>query len=400
MRGWGPAVTVFAATAGRPMATRSVAVMAGLALPAAVLFGPQGLSPAEVARWFDHFASVRAAFVAVAAVITAPVLAPSLVAPGTAFCRSLPVPRGQWISLTAASALAVQAPALLLFCAAGAMADAGAFGCSAAAAALTLAAGVADAWGIAAAVTASFAVIAGVPRALSMPLAAAMLALAARAAWTRAPEAVARHRSLPQLVGGPGWVALAVVHGLRLVRQGATTLVFWVPLAVGTGLLAAVVVRNRADVAEPPPTVIVLLVATLPFVLVTGTTCQRVLDCERRLRWILDVTGTRRWQRHAAAATALSSVAAVAAWLVAASAVLTAAPASRRSPISATCRSTPISRSSCAGRSGSRWSRLSSEPASLRRRSVPRSGFRRLPISASGACLSARSAGWPLPPAS
>src|SRR5882757_3680540 len=101
MKAWAP-VVMFASTAGRPIAIRGAAVIAGLALPAAVLFGPQAVPPSEVARWFDHFTAFRALFVVAAAVFAAPVLAPGLVAPGTTFCRSLPVARVQWISLTAA----------------------------------------------------------------------------------------------------------------------------------------------------------------------------------------------------------------------------------------------------------------------------------------------------------
>jgi uncharacterized membrane protein len=70
--------------------------------------------------------------------------------------------------------------------------------------------------------------------------------------------------------------------------------------------------------------VIVLVAATLPLVLVNGTACQRVLDNERRLRWVLDVTGASRWQRHAAAAVSVSTIAAFTASLVGATAALSA----------------------------------------------------------------------------
>jgi hypothetical protein len=323
MTPWAP-VVMFASTAGRPIAIRGGAVIAGLALPAAVLFGPQAVQPSDVARWFDHYMAFRAFLVVAAAVFAAPVLAPGLVAPGTTFCRSLPVARVQWISLTAASALAVQAPALILFSAGGAVANAGALGCTAAAVALTLAAGLRDVQGIAAAATASIAVVVGVRSTLSAPLAVVMLGLAARVAWIRAPEKAARRGNPPKLVRGPPWYALTVVHCLRLLRKDAVTLVCWVSLAVGTGLIAALVVKNRGGVAATSPGMIVLLAATLPLVLVNATTCQRVLDNERRLRWVLDVTGTSRWERHAAAAVAVSAIAVLAAALVCASAALPA----------------------------------------------------------------------------
>jgi hypothetical protein len=321
MKSWAP-VAMFASTAGRPIAVRGVALIAGLALPAAVLLGPQAVPPSEVAGWFDHSATFRALLLVAAAVVATPVLAPGLVAPGTTFCRSLPVARVQWILLTAVSALAVQAPALVLFCAAGAWADAAALGCTAAAGALTLAAGLRDAQGIAAAATASAAVVVGIPGRVSVPLAVAMLGLTARVAWIRAPERAARRGSAAKLLRGAPWYALSVVHGLRLLRQDAVTLGCWVSVATGTGLLAALVVHNRGGIAATPTALIVLLAATPPLVLINATTCQRVLDNERRLRWMLDVTGTSGWQRHAAAALAVSFMAALSATIVAASAAL------------------------------------------------------------------------------
>jgi ABC-2 type transport system ATP-binding protein len=173
-------------------------------------------------------------------------------------------------------------------------------------------------------VTASVAVVVGIRGTLTVPLAAVMLGLAARVAWIRAPERAARSGTPPKLVRGPAWYALTVVHGLRLLRQDAVALVCWVSLAIGTGLIAALVVHNRGGVADTDPAVIVLVAATLPLVLVSGTACQRVLDNERRLRWVLDVTGTSRGQRHAAAAVAVSAIAAFTAILVGATAAFSA----------------------------------------------------------------------------
>jgi len=115
MKAWAP-VVMFASTAGRPIAIRGAAVIAGLALLRRCCSGRRPFrrrrsrGGSTISRRSVHLRCCGGG-------IRAPVLAPGLIAPGTTFLSLAPVARMQWISLTAASALAVQAPALILFCA-------------------------------------------------------------------------------------------------------------------------------------------------------------------------------------------------------------------------------------------------------------------------------------------
>ncbi len=286
-------------------------------LPIGVVFGGNGMQPADVVRALAASAAFRLAFLATTGLIAAPVIGPALLAPGALFVRSLPVRRSALVGLVAAAAALVEVPVFFLFVAARAPVAGIAFGCAAAALALLLGTRATTPIAVAASASSSVALVAGLPAALAAPVAVAALGLVAREAWVHAPERAGHSAGAVALVRGGPARAVAAVHALRLLRREAPALVRGALFALGAGILIPIVAANRGAVGAGPSLVVLLVVATLPVVVALSGVCASILDNERSLRWLLDATGATRAARHGGAAAALGGLGGAAGAIVA-----------------------------------------------------------------------------------
>ena len=302
---WRPLLAVFGAGAGRAVAARWAALFSGIAFPCAILLGGNGVHPRDVAGWFSTFATLRAVALVGFGLLTAPVVAPALLGPGTLELRSLPVGRRAVVALVAGSAALTELPVAVLLAVGGSPGAGLSLGLAAAVVALGLAGRVMTPRLIAAVGVSAALVIAGAPSAIAAPVCAAMLAIAGREAWVRAPEHGPRSRRRSLLVSGPAFVALSGAHWLRLARQEMPVVVRGLLLASGGGLAAALVARNVGAVTRSQVTVLSLTWGALPFAVAASGACGPVLDSERRLRWMIDASGATSAARHGGAALAM-----------------------------------------------------------------------------------------------
>jgi hypothetical protein len=290
-----------AAAVGRPALARGLPLYLGLALPAAVIFGPNGMHPADLAGAADASMGVRLVLWSGWTLAALPVAHALFDGESSVYLRWLAVPRVWTLALLAAMLVAVQAVFGLFWWAAR--------GPVAAAAGMTLVAAVqaailvaprkrAEALVRAVALAGAVAlVVAGPGSQVLLGAGLAGLAVAVPAAWARCVEHGARRASA--LRGRQPAVVLAQLYlrGLWRTRPGLVTRTL-LTTALGAGLVVLSSAANDLDLADRAG--FSAMVAAVSLNLAAGGLAVPVLEAERGLRWILSSAGTGGQVRVAA----------------------------------------------------------------------------------------------------
>jgi hypothetical protein len=302
-------VRALAAAVGRPALLRGLPLYLGLAAPAGVIFGPNGMHPADLASAADASVGVRVALWSAWVLAALPVAHALFDAERTAYLRWLPAPRTWTWTALAAMLLCVHAAFGLFWCVArGPLAATGAMSLAAAVHATLLIAprhrGEAVARALALGGVA--AVIAtGLGSGIWLAAGLAGLTVAVPAAWTRCVEhGPRRARALrtrqPSLV-----LAQLYLRGLWRTRPGLVTRTL-LTTALGAGLVVLSSAANQLDLAAR--TQFSAMVAAVSLSLGVGGLGAPVVEAERGLAWILDSAGAptrvRVWARSLAAGVA------------------------------------------------------------------------------------------------
>ncbi|WP_437948146.1 hypothetical protein WME98_46955 [Sorangium sp. So ce296] len=302
---------VLVSTAGKDAFARAMPLYMGLGLVGAVVFGGNGMHPAQLTGLAGESLPFRLGLWAAWLLVGTPAARALLRAPATFFLRALPVPRLQLLAAHALLLAVAELPwALLWAFGAGPLA-----GCAACAAALAahgmLVARPRGGRELAALSLLAIAILLGAPAPLLLACAAPALALGLRAAVVRAPE-VPPGRELPLIPraapargGAPLALSLAYVaalvrgHRAVLLRGGALTLI---------GALAAAAWARSSEPLEDASLAGASLVALAPFALCAGAGFSGpVLREERRIAWLLDACGASAPLRAVAAAAAVAA---------------------------------------------------------------------------------------------
>jgi hypothetical protein len=284
---WIPIARATAASVGRVVGARNAALVTALLLPAAIVFGGAGTRPSDVARWFADSIVFRALSLGIWTLVAATVVAPALTARGTSTLRSMPVATWRFSTLLVILTAAVQLPPVCLLAADGSVARAVTFCAAAGALELLIAARTVGAAEIASGALSASLVVAPVPPLAAAPVSLVVLFVVARSAWIEAPSRGSSSGGV-RVVGGPGWLALALVHALRLARVETPALLRGVLLSVGAGLAAAIASRNGEAHSLVMPDDMVLYVTALPLVAALAFACAPILANEWRILWALE----------------------------------------------------------------------------------------------------------------
>ncbi len=227
-------------TAGARFVERALPTWIGLALAAAILFGPTAIHPTDIARAAHASRWLRAGLFGGWILLAAPLSAEILRDRRADFLRAVAAGRTSSFAVAGLWMLVAQAPFALLWAAAD--------GPVAGVAWLSLGAGLCAAVSSArrsvvttlTIVSASLAVVVDASPLAMLALAPLSIA-AAREAWLHAPE---RPTISGAAVRGPALVAIAIAHALRLARSERVAAGRAVAVAVGAGVVAALAVRN------------------------------------------------------------------------------------------------------------------------------------------------------------
>ncbi|WP_234023894.1 hypothetical protein [Sorangium cellulosum] len=326
-------VRTLASTAGKDAFARAMPLYMGIGLVAAIVFGGNGMHPAQLTGLAGESFVFRVALWATWLLLGTPAARALLRAPATFFLRALPVPRVHLLSAHALLLAIAELPWVVLW-AFGAGALAGAAACVAALAAhCMLLARPRGGREIAALSLLVGAILLGAPAPLLLACAAPALAVGLRAAFVRAPEVpVGRAPSLVSSVspGASGaLLALSLAYLAALLRGHRAVLVRGLALAAVGALAAAAWIRTSEPLAEVQLAA-ASLVALAPCALCASAGFSGpVLREERRIVWLLDACGASAPLRAGAAASAVAAPAVVLALGhgAAASALTRAAPA-------------------------------------------------------------------------
>ncbi|XXX82035.1 hypothetical protein WMF30_25065 [Sorangium sp. So ce134] len=324
---------VLVSTAGKDAFARAMPLYMGLGLVGAVVFGGNGMDPAQLTGLAGESLAFRLALWAAWLLVGTPAARALLRAPATFFLRALPVPRLQLLSGHALLLAVAELPWVLLW-AFGAGALAGLAACAGALAAhAMLLARPRGARELAALSLLASAILVGAPAPLLLACAAPALAVGLRAAVVRAPEVpLGRERALiPRAlpVRGGALVALSLAYAAALLRGHRAVLLRGLALAAASALAAAAWARTSGPL-EAGPLAGASLVALAPVALCVGAGFSGpVLREERRIAWLLDACGASAPLRASAAAAAVAAplVALALAHGAAVSALTRAAPA-------------------------------------------------------------------------
>ncbi|HWN67401.1 MAG TPA: hypothetical protein VNM90_07155 [Haliangium sp.] len=290
-----------AAAVGRPALARGVPLYLGLLLPAGVIFGPNGMHPADLADAADASAGVRLVLWSGWTLAALPVAHALFDGESSAYLRWLPAPRWWTLALLVVMLVVVQAVFALFWWAARGPVDACAAVALAAAvqaAILVAPRGRLEALARALALAGGVAlVLAGLRSEVLLGAGLAGLAVAVPAAWARCVEHGARRASA--LRGSRPALVLAQLYlrGLWRTRPGLVTRTL-LTTALGAGLVVLSSAANELDLADRAG--FSAMVAAVSLSLAAGGLAVPVLEAERGLRWILDSTGTRAQVRVAA----------------------------------------------------------------------------------------------------
>jgi hypothetical protein len=273
----------------------------GIAAVGAVLFGPQGMTAADVVRLLDASLVARVVLLGAWLLATAPAARAIFATPSTFYLRALPVARWRFGAVHAAHLFALQAPWILLHARGGGLV-----------AAATAAAVAMGAHALLCARPGAFEALAGlalaaaVVRFRELELAAGLVAalVGGRSAFLVAPERRARTR---RAVGGPAPVALALACLVAVPRRAAAAIPRALVVAAAGAAIAALAARNN-ELAEPSSVSAVslgVLAVALPAAL--GGVLAALYAAEGSLRWLLDATGASRALRTGAPAGAAAA---------------------------------------------------------------------------------------------
>ena len=258
-------VRALAMAVGQPALVRGLPLYLGLALPVAVIFGPNGMHPADLARAADASAGVR---LVLWSGWTLAALGAMLLAVQGIFGLFWWVARGP-VDAVAGMTLVAAAQAAILVTPRQRL--------EALMRAVALAGIVA-------------LVLAGLHSAALLAVGLVALAVAVPAAWARCVEHGTR-RAVALRGRGPVVVlAQLYLRGLWRTRPGlvARTLL---TTALGAGLVALASAANALDLAGRAQ--FSAMVAAVSLSLAAGGLAAPVLEAERGLRWILDSVGAR-----------------------------------------------------------------------------------------------------------
>jgi len=274
---------------------------AALALVAAVLMGPNGLTAAEAVSALDASRPLRLVLWGLWLAGAAPAVRAALVRPEIFYLRALPIGRGVWWLSLATIALAVQAPWSALHWHGGGAGEGLAAGLGAAGASAALAVRGRRPGELALLAAALAAVVVAVfvdgPRWAGAACGAVALAVAVPIAWRRAPEAATARRGRRTMwIRGPVPVALAIYHALALWRRDRGALHRGLVL-VATGGAAA----GSIGVGVLGSTAIAALTLTAA---IFGLAAP-VARARREASWLLDSSGAGATARAAGAALVL-----------------------------------------------------------------------------------------------
>ncbi|ACY16147.1 hypothetical protein [Haliangium ochraceum] len=280
--------------AALPAARRIVPVYLGAALPAGVIFGPNGMHPADLAAAAEASPGVRLALWCGWLLLGLPGVHVLFRAPSARYLRWLPVPRALPAALLAAALVLAQAPWGLLWAAAR--------GPQSMLAAVLGAAGWSALWALlprgrgeralrGAGLLGVLALVAAAAPAWALAGAgAAALVLGAPAAWTRAVEqARARSRTLPQRRPSAA-LALLYARALRRVRPGLLVRLLLV-CALGAGLVALASAANQLD--SDARALLATMLGAAVLSVCASSVAAAVLAAEEPLDWLLRSLGTR-----------------------------------------------------------------------------------------------------------
>ncbi len=312
-RGAGGYLRALAVAVGRPALLRGLPLYLGLAAPAGVIFGPNGMHPADLADAAAASVGVRLALWSGWVLAALPVAHALFDGERTAYLRWLPAPRAWTWAALAAMLLGVHALfGFFWWVARGPLAATGAMSLAAAVQATLLIAPrhrgemVARTLALGGAIA---LVAAGLGSAVWLAAGLAGLAVAVPAAWARCVEhGPRRARALrtrrPSLV-----LAQLYLRGLWRTRPGLVTRTL-LTTGLGAGLVVLSSAANQLDLAARAQFSAMVAAASLS--LGVGGLAAPVIEAERGLRWILDsacVPGrVRVWARSLAAAVAGSAL--------------------------------------------------------------------------------------------
>lgn len=308
-RGAARYVRALAAAVGRPALLRGLPLYLGLAAPAGVIFGPNGMHPADLADAAAASVGVRLALWSGWVLAALPVAHALFDGERTAYLRWLPAPRAWTWAALAAMLLGVHGLfGFFWWVARGPLAATGAMSLAAATQATLLIAprhrGEAVARALALGGVAAL-VAAGLGSGLWLAAGVAGMAVAVPAAWTRCVEhGPRRARALrtrrPSLV-----LAQLYLRGLWRTRPGLVTRTL-LTTALGAGLVVLSSAANQLDLAARAQ--FSVMVAAVSLSLGVGGLGAPVVEAERGLGWILDSAGVagrvRVWARSLAAGVA------------------------------------------------------------------------------------------------
>lgn len=278
------------------MLERAVPLYGGLAILSAILFGPTGVDPRDLAVRMASSTPLRVVVWAAWLLMAAPVVGPLLRDRRSDFARALPIARGAQFGAFAIWALASQVPMVVL-------AGAGSGGLAAARVALLGAAGSVL---LATSARTRFELIAlgGTLLALFVDASGwAVVALAPAAivasyrAWARAPEFPATSGGF---VRGPAPVALAIAHTLRMVRMEQAAALRGLAWALAGGALAAIAARNAEWLAGPNAQAFVLAALAVPIVLACSAIAKPLCEGDRSIDVLLRASSATARTRGAA----------------------------------------------------------------------------------------------------
>ena len=284
-----------AATAGVAAMRRAIPLFAGIGIAAAVVFGPNGMSPADLVEATHATALGRIALIAVWLLVTVPIARALIETPTTYFLRALPVPRWQFWLAHAGFLVPLQSPWIALWH--------GARGVSAAVCATVPVMALQLAfvarprgWRLALAIALTVALAMNAPATVLLLVGAVTLPVMLIEAWVRAPErGAARHRSF--VTRRSALLALATTY-LACVRRTELPAFSRAALVTITGGLAfALAARNNRVTDASALEALSLAIATLPLAITCGSFAAPLLEIERKLRWLLDATATRGYVR-------------------------------------------------------------------------------------------------------
>lgn len=298
-----------ATAVGRPALLRGLPLYLGLALPGGVIFGPNGMHPADLADAAAASVGVRLALWSGWVLAALPVAHALFDGERTAYLRWLPAPRAwTWAALTA-MLLGVHALfGFFWWVARGPLDAAGAMSLAAAAQATVLIAprhrgeAVARVLALGSVVA---VVAAGLGSGIWLAAGLTGLIVAVPAAWTRCVEHGPR-RARALRTRRPGLVlAQLYLRGLWRTRPGLVTRTL-LTTALGAGLVVLSSAANQLDLAARAQFSAMVAAASLS--LGVGGLGAPVVEAERGLGWILDSAGVpgrvRVWARSLAAGVA------------------------------------------------------------------------------------------------